>query len=202
MFMALCALALLVTVPLLGGHLGELATLRLRQRPLLVVALALQIVITDIIDTAPRPLLVTIHLVTYAMAGYVIWANRGISGLVVIAIGGGLNGAVIALNGGTLPASASALRQAGIGGREGDFTNTGVLAHPHLAWLGDIVATPAWLPERNVLSIGDVLVIVGVAILLHSVCRSRPARALAALFPRTRAVQEVAYAAEAVTSAA
>ncbi len=85
--------------------------------------------------------------------------------------GGLLNGLVIALNDGTLPASARALAEAGMV-TDGDFTNSGVLRHPILAPLGDIVATPAWLPFRNVISIGDCIALIGVAVLVHTVCEA------------------------------
>jgi hypothetical protein len=62
-----------------------------------------------------------------------------------------------------------------------EFKNSGVVADPVLAWLGDIAATPAWLPFRNVISIGDVVVLIGAAVLLHVTCRSR---VHAALMPR------------------
>ena len=46
-----------------------------------------------------------------------------------------------------------------------------------LPWLGDVMATPAWLPFRNVISLGDIVVLVGGAVLLHVVCASRLGRA-------------------------
>ena len=53
-----------------------------------------------------------------------------------------------------------------------------MVADPVLPWLGDIAATPAFLPFRNVISIGDVVVLVGAAVLLHVVCRTRVHRVL------------------------
>ena len=35
------------------------------------------------------------------------------------------------------------------------------------------MATPAWLPFRNVISVGDLIILVGVGILVHAVTRSR-----------------------------
>jgi hypothetical protein len=110
--------------------------------------------------------------VTYGMAAVVLWLNRRLPGLLVIGFGAFLNGAVIALNRGTLPASSSALVQAGEVRNGADFANSGVLPHPVLAPLGDIVATPAWLPFRNVISVGDIIILVGTAVLLHGVCNS------------------------------
>lgn len=63
-----------------------------------------------------------------------------------------------------------------------DFTNSGVGQGPVLPWLGDVMATPVWLPFRNVIS-GDIVVLAGAAVLLHVVCRLR----LSTLVPHLRA---------------
>ena len=34
------------------------------------------------------------------------------------------------------------------------------------------IATPAWLPFRNVISVGDLIILIGVGILVHVVTRS------------------------------
>ena len=79
----------------------------------------------------------------------------------------------IALNGGTLPASASALKSAGLELDPAEFLNSGVLADPRLPWLGDVFAIPAGWPLANVFSIGDVLILCGVAWGTHRICGSR-----------------------------
>ena len=99
-------------------------------------------------------------------------------GLLLIALGGGTNAAVIALNGGTLPANADALVEAGFSPDPAEYKNSGVVDDPVLAWLGDIMATPSWLPFRNVISLGDIVVLVGGLVLLHVVCDSRVGRML------------------------
>ena len=58
----------------------------------------------------------------------------------------------------------------------GDFNNSGILAHPQLAWLGDVLAVPAGVPLANVFSIGDVLILVGLAYGVHHLCGSRLVR--------------------------
>jgi hypothetical protein len=40
------------------------------------------------------------------------------------------------------------------------------------------MATPSFLPFRNVISLGDIVVLVGGAVLLHVVCASRLGRPL------------------------
>lgn len=172
MFMPFVFLLSLATVPLLGGRLSRLSGLRVRRSGLIVLALVLQVVMTLVVHDASRPVLVAMHLVSYAMAAVGLWANRSLPGLVLVAVGGMTNGLVIALNGGTLPARAAALRAAGEH-VDPHFANSGVVAHPVLPWLGDIAATPWWLPFRNVISVGDLVVLVGAFLLVHEVCGSR-----------------------------
>ena len=176
MFIAFMSLLIIASAPLLGGRLALLAAIRLRRTALIVAALFVQVLITEVIPGAPRPVDVGLHLATYVAAGFALWANRRLPGLLIIAAGALSNGAVIALNGGTLPASKAALLRAGyaVGGAE--FKNSGVLSHPVLPWLGDVFTTPAWLPFRNVLSIGDIAVLVGTAVLVHASSRSWLAR--------------------------
>lgn len=165
MFLGLCALVLLAAVPLTGGSLARLADLRVRGVPLLVGALGLQVLVITVWPSMPHPLAVVGHLASYLVLAWVLWLNRGLPGMVLIGAGAGANGVTIAINAGTLPASPSALRAAGIHLRPG-FDNSGLVTHPHLAWLGDVIATPSWLPMRNMLSIGDLLLVAGTAVLV------------------------------------
>jgi len=176
MLMALLAGLLVATVPLFGGHLRALAHVRIKSSWLVAGALALQVVAISVVPTWPRVVLVSAHLVSYLMAGWFVWLNRRVSGLPIVALGGVLNAVTIAVNGGTLPASRSALATAGIHPVAGDFNNSGVLAHPHLAWLGDVIPVPASVPMANVFSVGDLLILLGLAYGLHHLCGSRLVR--------------------------
>jgi Family of unknown function (DUF5317) len=172
-FLGCCALLILALVPLTGGRLARLAELRFRWVPLAVAALVLQVIVVSVWPQMPHPLAVAGELTSYAMLGAVVWMNRTIPGMVLIAAGAGANALVIIVNGGTMPASASALRATGITPHHG-FQNSGVLAHPHLSWLGDIMLSPSWLPLRNVVSVGDLVLLAGAAVLVTRVCH-RPA---------------------------
>jgi len=173
MFLGLCALVLVLMAPVCGGSLARLTTLRVRGVWIVVAALALQVLVITVWPSMPHVLAVDGHLASYAMLAFVLWLNRKLPGIVLITLGVAANAVTIAVNGGTLPASAHALRAAGIHLRPG-FDNSGVVAHPHLAWLGDIMVTPSWLPMRNMLSIGDLLLLVGAAVLVVVTTR-RPA---------------------------
>jgi hypothetical protein len=164
-FLGLCALALIALVPLTGGSLSRVAALPFRGVRWLIGALLLQVLVISVLTSLPRTVAVVGHIGSYAMLAWVLWLNRRLPGVAVIAAGAAANGVTIAVNGGTLPASASALRAAGIHLREG-FDNSGLVAHPHLAWLGDVMVTPAWLPMRNMLSIGDLLLLAGACLLV------------------------------------
>jgi hypothetical protein len=138
-------------------------------------ALAVQVVITVVMPGAPRALLVAAHLGTYVVAGVSVWANRQLPGLLVLGIGAALNAGTIALNGGTLPASPGALAAVGLPVDTSEFANSGTVKHPVLGFLGDTMATPPWLPFRNVISIGDLIILLGAVLLMHGVTRTRPA---------------------------
>jgi hypothetical protein len=172
MFLGLAAILLILTVPLLGGRLSRLADIKIRALPLLLLALLVQILVTVTFTSAPTELLAGLHVASYAAAGWVLWANRRVPGLWLIGLGAGLNIVTIVANGGTLPANAGAERAAGIDVTT-NFANSGVVPHPHLAFLGDTMSSPSFLPFRNVLSIGDLVVLAGLLVLVHVSCGSR-----------------------------
>jgi hypothetical protein len=70
-----------------------------------------------------------------------------------------------------MPASRGALAAAGRAAETSGFTNSTAVAHAHLAFLGDVFAVPTPLPLANVFSVGDVLLLVGAALLLHTASR-------------------------------
>jgi hypothetical protein len=170
-------LALLSPV-LAGGRLARYAEVRLRYAWIVVGALVAQVVILEVVADSQPGVLSAVHLATYAAAGVWVWLNRQVPGLWIVALGAASNGVTIALNGGTLPASARALDGAGLTLDPDAFVNSGVLAHPHLPWLGDVFWIPAGWPLANVFSIGDLLIVLGAGWGAHRICGSRlvPAR--------------------------
>lgn len=162
------ALVCLLSVPLTGGRLSRLASIRVRGTWVPVVALAVQVVITVVMRDGHEELHKAVHIATYAFIGVFLWLNRRQPGVKVIGLGAFLNALVITVNGGQMAASRTAERLAGLRVEAG-FENSAPLAHPHLLWLGDVIPWPGPLP--NVLSIGDLLVYAGTLVLLHRVCR-------------------------------
>jgi hypothetical protein len=162
------ALLCLLSVPLTGGRLGRLASIRLRGTWVPVVALAIQVLITTVAPDGHEGLHKAVHIATYVLIGVFLWSNRRLPGVKVIGLGAFLNALVITVNDGQMAASRTAERLAGLH-LGGGFENSAPLTHPHLLWFGDIIPWPGPLP--NVLSIGDCLIYAGTLILLHRVCR-------------------------------
>jgi hypothetical protein len=170
--MILIALAglCLLSVPLTGGNLGRLASLRLAGLWTPMLALALQVVLTTIAPAGHPLLHRAAHIGTYVAIGLFLWFNRRLAGVKLIGVGAFLNALAITLNGGVMPATRTAERIAGMHLRPG-FENSGPIAHAHLPWLGDVIPWPGPLP--NVLSVGDLLIFTGTLVLLHRTCGRR-----------------------------
>jgi hypothetical protein len=56
---------------------------------------------------------------------------------------------------------------------KGQFTNSAIVEHPKLMFMGDTLATPSSLPLHTVFSVGDLLLMFGVAVLVHTACGSK-----------------------------
>jgi Family of unknown function (DUF5317) len=184
MFLGLVFVACLLSVPLARGRLSALADLQLRHSWLALAGIGLQILIISVIPGGPAGLHEAVHMVSYALFGAFAWVNRRVPGVPLIALGGLLNFAAIAANGGVMPADPDLARHAAREG-SGGFVNAGAVEDARLGFLGDVLATPDWLPLYNVYSVGDVLIVLGVLVLLHRVCGSR-------LLPRRRTPVAVA----------
>ncbi len=166
MLVALGVALSLAAAALAGRRLSGLADVRLRHGWWLLVALAAQVVATSKLARSHPTADAFAHLATYAVAAFVLVANRRLAGMPLIGIGAAANAAAIVANGGTLPASAGALGRAHLALHPHGFANSAALAHPRFGWLGDYYAVPPPVPFHNVFSLGDALVVVGVAVLV------------------------------------
>jgi hypothetical protein len=167
---ALC----IASVALAGGRLGALAELRFRHSWAALAGIAVQIGIISVVPAGSPGVHALLHVSSYLLFGWFVVANRALPGLSLIALGGALNLTVISANDGVMPATRAALEAAGRNDATGEFINSTTVAHPHLQFLGDVFAVPgSWPVVHNVFSIGDICLVVGVAMLLHGVCRSR-----------------------------
>lgn len=170
MILGLAYLLCLLSVPLAGGRVSALSELQLRRPWLVLAAIAIQIGIVSVFPGGVGVLGEPLHVLSYLLLGAFAWLNRRIPGVPVILLGGLLNFVAIAANGGVMPADPEiAVKMAG----EGGFQNSGGMDDPRLLFLGDIFATPDWFPLYNVYSVGDAVIVLGVLVLLHSVCGTR-----------------------------
>ena len=172
LLIAFVGLALL-TVPLAGGRLTRLADVRFRRFWALAAALVVQVVIISVLPEGSLLIHSGAHIASYLLAGLFLVSNWRVPGMWLIALGGAANLAAIAANRGIMPATASALATAGRSVNPGQFINSGVVADPNLAFLGDIFAIPASWPLHNVFSIGDLCITLGVVVALHRLTESR-----------------------------
>ncbi len=173
MILGIAYLLCLLSVPLARGRLSALADVQLRRAWLAGAAIALQILIISIIPGLLGPLGEPLHMASYVLLGAFAWSNRHIAGLPIIALGGLLNLVCITANGGVMPSDPGAMASIGRTAASGEFDNSTAVADPKLAFLGDIIATPASWPVHNIYSIGDVLILAGAFILVHVACGSR-----------------------------
>jgi hypothetical protein len=171
---------LLASVPLLGGRLGRLAEVRFRAAWLAALALALQVLVIEVVPGGDGWAHRAVHVASYGLLFAFVAANvRHVPWLWLIALGGAGNAIAIAVNGGVMPARPGALEAAGVEQAAGEFVNSGAVDGARLAWLGDVFAVPASWPVAGVFSVGDVLLLVGVALCLHAICGRRAPVALA-----------------------
>jgi hypothetical protein len=165
-----CLLLVLMHVLLPGSDLRRLGRLRLRHTWLVWLALADQIVVISVLPDLGA-LSEGAHLASYGLAALFVVLNNRSAGTLIVGIGGTCNLVAIVANGGVMPATAGALKVSGWRPTPGHFANSAVLPHPRLVPLGDVFSTPPWFPVHSVFSIGDVLIVLGVALFLHGVCR-------------------------------
>ena len=170
-------LLVVLSVPLCGGSFRSLATLRTRRAWSVVAAMGIQIAIINLFSSdVPASVAGALHLASYGLALVFLHANRRVAGMWLIVLGGGMNLAAIAANDGIMPASAGALEAAGRSHDKGEFQNSTTVDDAKLAFLGDTFAWPEPMPLANVFSLGDLLLILGAGVTMHTAAQSRLTR--------------------------
>lgn len=170
--MGLTAVALLA-----GGLLGLAAggrPLALSATPLrwwgaLAAGVALQVA-AGRLDSAGTAAVAASYLCLVAFAV----ANRGLPAMPVVLVGLGLNAAVVLVNGG-MPVRPAAVAAAGLDPAHLEGADLGAKHHlegpdDRLAFLGDVLAVR---PLREVVSVGDVVLALGVGGVLFRLLRPR-----------------------------
>lgn len=168
-----CLVVFAIEGALLRGRISRLFKIRLRGFYLVWAALVDQILVISVLPAKPHLTLDIANLASYVAAATFVWMNRRVPGVLLVGAGGAMNLVAIVSNGGTMPATSSALRASGWRPAPGHFVNSGVVAHPLLAFLGDVFSTPRWFPFHDVFSVGDVLIVLAVAWLVYRTCTSQ-----------------------------
>jgi MFS family permease len=157
----------------LGGDLRRLSLLEVRLTRLVYASLAIQVVaFSSLADGQPAGVRVA-QVASYLLLLAFVLANRRVRGFGVLALGLASNALAIVANGGLMPVDRRALVASGWSldrYADGVYHNT-VLAGrgTHLAFLGDVFALPR-LPLAAAMSIGDVILIVGIFIVVYRIC--------------------------------
>jgi hypothetical protein len=156
-----------------GGNLRRLSDLQFRFPGVLFAGLLAQVVIISLLPDGNEGIREVVHIGSYLVVFLFLAINWRVPGLPVIAVGALLNFVAIAANGGVMPADPAAAARAGIDDEQGRYENSRPLDDPKLLVLGDRFAIPESWPFSNVFSIGDVVIVLGAAVGMHTVGRSR-----------------------------
>lgn len=174
----------------LGGNLALLADVRLRSTSLVFAALALQILLfTPLSHDVPASMIGVLDTASYALLVLFTARNLRRPGVWLLTAGLAANTVVIAANSGRMPVSFTAWRASGLPvhviRRAGyDHNNVLIGPHTHLAWLADRFALPPTLPWATAISIGDVLIAVGMTAFIYCCCApASPPREASVLAP-------------------
>jgi len=160
---------------MLGANPVRLAEVKFRGSPLVFGALAIQLGIyttftSHIPATWDRPL----HVASYLMLVAFFLLNIRVPAFWLVGFGLLSNVTAIFANGGHMPVSAEAWTAAG--GRLSEFhhgiSTNNVLANAHtrVSWLGDVFVLPFRVPFASILSIGDLLIVLGTVAFVYRSC--------------------------------
>jgi hypothetical protein len=159
---------------LAGGHIRNIARLRIRRWWLLLIALVIQATLSLV------PIALRVPGVVVASALLIIWCasnlhvGRVVPGMVALGLGIFSNVLVIAVNGG-MPVSLRALVDAGypvhFNVTRGHLDKHVAPPVPHLGFLGDWIPIPGL---RNILSLGDVVMLIGIFLIIRAATLNAP----------------------------
>ncbi len=169
-----------------GGSLNRLVDFEFKAFWVVIAAFALQFVLNTADATKAGPVVTyfaLIHVAVYAILGYALWANRSTPGIPVVMAGAGLNFLVIAVNGMRMPVSVGVLQWAGMPDQAAALEAGRALTHAVLGpgtrlwFLADVLAIPRPFFRPAALSLGDILMLVGVFIIVQGAMLGAGAKA-------------------------
>lgn len=173
-----------------GGRVVNLGRVTLRRWWLLAAAVAFQALLAGLTaagsGTAAAPVLLALSQLS--LLGF-IWMNRLVPGMTLVLLGLALNAAVILANGG-MPVDLGALRALSADGVPAEPFVAGkhrvLAAGARLPWLADIIALPVL---RSVVSVGDVALAAGAAVLVAGLMQPPAGRRLSSRGVESRGVE-------------
>lgn len=179
MLRACIVLGVIVIARLSGGSLRHFASLTLRWPLLVVASITLQLLIfTPFRDGSLVQVgVVPIYLISMVLLVIWVWFNRHIPGITLIALGIIGNLAAIVANGGYMPVDPAAARYAGNsalyeGGDAPIVNNSYATDEQVRLWvLTDIFPIPQGIPFATVVSLGDILLTIGICMLCYQTIR-------------------------------
>jgi hypothetical protein len=155
-----------------GGRVAGLGEVELRWWGALAGGVALQVAAGPL-HLGGRPGTAAVAASYLCLLAFAL-ANRGLVGMPVVVVGLALNATVILVNGG-MPVRPGAVAAVGLDPAQLDAADLGAKRHlegpdDQLAFLGDVLPLR---PLREVVSVGDVVLAGGVAIVLFRLLRPR-----------------------------
>lgn len=157
-----------------GGRLHRLADAPIRSPWLLFLGLGLQLAVDlgagrgFLADASALGLAVLVLSQVLVVAWLLL--HRELPGVWLVAVGLALNAVVIAANG-AMPVDPNAVRALGLGDLEVPIGKHTLLTEDtRLPWLADVLPLP---PLRSIVSIGDLVIAVGMFPLTHALMRDR-----------------------------
>ena len=180
MFLGFAIFLILLVAWMIGVPLNNLAQLRLRGGSMVFLALLPQITLfTGLGAQIPHALVSKLHAASYvALILFVIINATHHRTLALAATGLALNALVIFANGDRMPVTLAAWtesgRPAGAITATGSYTNNVLVSRTtHFSWLGDRIVVPPPIPFATAISVGDVLIVIGVALFVIRFCGRR-----------------------------
>ena len=152
---------------LTGGRIENLARLQFRWPLLVLAALIVReaILLTPLNAVNGAQYVYLLGLVV--IVGWTVWHWRRLRGIWLVTLGGALNVIVIAANGARMPVAPESAGSLNSRGTYGQYTLMG--SHTNLNFLGDWIRL---YPLPGVLSVGDVLIALGLAIVVFLAVRN------------------------------
>lgn len=166
-------LALLIAL-FRGGKISHLSEVKFKMGWIFPILFIFQILIFSLqneiewIGTYSDVFFISVYIIGLAF----LWMNRGLPGFLTILMGVGLNFCVMAVNGGRMPVSPEAANV--IDPLYLEALKTSLYAKHELithstkiAFLGDVIPLSAPYPKEQVISIGDIIMNVGVFLFIQ-----------------------------------